>query len=102
MYIRGLIPRNCAKLGEAVRQVESFAKEPGQTLVQSLGSEFGEGTGPNPGCAGSEFREMNGSNLSWAGSEFRERTWPNPVSEFGFEERKVLSSEKRPGLVLGR
>ena len=32
-------------------------KEPGRTLIRSLGSELGERNGPNPGLAGSEFRE---------------------------------------------
>ena len=35
-----------------VRQVQSWEKEPGQTLVWSLSLEFSEGTGPYPGLAG--------------------------------------------------
>ena len=35
--------------------VRSSEKGPGQTLVRSLGSEFGERIWPNPGSAGSEF-----------------------------------------------
>ena len=32
----------------------------GRTLIQSLGSEFGERNGPNPGSAGLEFGEKTG------------------------------------------
>ena len=64
--------------------VLSSEKEPGQTLLQSLGMEFGEQTGPNPGLAGWEFGERNGSNLSCTGSMFGERLWPNTALEFGF------------------
>ena len=38
-----------------VQQVWSSEKKPGRTLILSLGSEFGERNGPNPGSAGSEF-----------------------------------------------
>ena len=50
-------------------------KEPGRTLVQSLCSEFGEGTGPDPG---------------WAGSEFGKQV----------QNSEIRSREKRPGLGL--
>ena len=36
-------------------QVRGSEKEHGRTLVRSLDSELGEGTGPNPGSAGLEF-----------------------------------------------
>ena len=38
-------------------QVRSSEKEHGRTLVRSLDSELGEGTGPNPGSTGLEFGE---------------------------------------------
>ena len=43
--------------------VQSLEKEPGQTLVWSLGLEFGGRVWPNPGSAGSEFGESNGPTL---------------------------------------
>ena len=59
----------------------------------SMGSEFGEGTGLNPGLAGSRKGERNRSKYSSAGSEFRERKWPNPGSEFGLRERRKEQDE---------
>ena len=41
--------------GTLVGQVRSWEKEPGRTLIRSLGSEFGERNGPNPGSACSQF-----------------------------------------------
>ena len=60
----------------------------GQTLAGSVGSDFGEKTGLNPGFAGSEFGERNRLNPGLAGSEFGERTWPNPDSEVVFGVRR--------------
>ena len=34
----------------------------GRTLIRSLGLEFGERNGPNPGSAGSEFGEKTRLN----------------------------------------
>ena len=56
-------------------QVRSSEKEHGRTLVRSLDSELGEGTGPNPGSAGLEFGEP---------AEFgtcQTRVIPDPFSE---------------------
>ena len=80
-----------SKKRTVVWQVLSLEKKPGQTFFQSLGLEFGERTGPNPGLAGSEFGERNWSNLSWAGSMFGARLWPNTDLGFGFGERKRLN-----------
>ena len=56
-------------------QVRSSEKEHGRTLVRSLDSELGEGTGPNPGSAGLEFEEPAEFGT------FQTRVIPGPFSE---------------------
>ena len=90
-------------------------KEPGPTLIRSLGFEFGERNGPNPGLAGSEkelffyhifFFSFFHSFLSVFFHIFflplfffflkkRERTWPNPGSEFGSGERQRFEVQRK-------